>query len=181
MRALQYIIEALTSLYLLLLLLRLVFPFIRVNSRNPLTQGIMRLTAVPVVPLRRIIPPVGRVDTATLLVALAIQYAVVLLIVSLYGLPLIPWMLALTTLIKLVVLFIHLFAFAVLIRVILSWIAAQQYNPATEIVDSLSEPVMAPFRRLIPNVGGMDISPVFVIIGLFALGILIGDMAPYGI
>lgn len=179
MRALHYIIDALTSLYILLLLLRLVFPFVRVNFRNVLAQGIMRMTTPPVVPLRRIIPPIGRVDTATLVVALAIQSAAVMLIVTLYGMPLVPWAVALATAIKLVVLFIHLFAFAIIIRVILGWVAPQQHNPATEIVGSLSEPVLAPLRRVIPSVGGMDISPIFVIIGLFALGIFIGDFNPY--
>ena len=181
MRAIHYIIDALTSLYLLLLLLRLVFPYIRINYRNMLAQGIMRLTSPPVVPLRRILPPVGRIDTATLLVALVIQCAAVTLIVTLYGSPIEPWAIALTTIIKLVVLFIHLFAFAIIIRVVLSWIAPHQINPATQIIESLSTPVLAPFRRLIPSVGGMDISPVFVIIGLMALGMLIGDLAPYRI
>jgi YggT family protein len=180
-RALHYIIDALTSLYLLLLLLRLVFPYVRVNYRNMLAQGIMRLTSPLVVPLRRILPPIGRVDTATLLVALAIQCAAVTLIVFLYGWPIIASWVALTTIIKLLVLFAHLFAFAIIIRVVLSWVAPNQVNPATQIVESLSGPVLAPFRRLIPSVGGMDISPVFAIVGLMALGILIGDFAPYSI
>jgi YggT family protein len=144
-----------------------------------LTQGIMRLTSPLVVPLRRILPPIGRIDTATLLVALIIQCAAVALIVSLYNLPIMPALLALTTFIKLVVLFIHLFAFAIIIRVVLSWVAPNQVNPASQIIDALSEPVLAPFRRLIPSVGGMDISPIFVIIGLMALGILVGDQSPY--
>jgi len=180
-RAIQYIIDALTSLYILLLLLRLVFPYIRVNFRNALVQGIMRLTSPLVMPLRRIIPPIGRIDTATLLVALVIQYAAVLLIVFIFGLPIVMWMVALTSVIKLVVLFIHLLAFAVIIRVVLSWVAPHQHSPATVIVEALSEPVLAPFRRVIPSVGGMDISPVFAIVGLFALGILIGDLSPYGL
>jgi YggT family protein len=180
-RAIHYIIDALTSLYLLLLLLRLVFPYIRINYRNMLAQGIMRLTSPLVVPLRRILPPVGRIDTATLLLALVIQCVAVTLIVTLYGKPLEPWAIALTTIIKLVVLFIHLFAFAIIIRVVLSWIAPHQINPATQIIESISGPILAPFRRLIPSVGGMDISPVFVIIGLMALGMLIGDLAPYRI
>lgn len=179
MRALHYIIDALTSLYILLLLLRLVFPYIQVNYRNMLTQGIMRLTSPLVVPLRRMLPPIGRIDTATLLVALIIQCAAVILIVTLYKLPVVPLWLALTTLIKLVVLFIHLFAFAIIIRVVLSWVAPHQVNPASQIIDALSEPVLAPFRRWIPRVGGMDISPIFVIIGLMALGILVGDQSPY--
>ena len=181
MRAIQYIIDALTSLYILLLLLRLVFPYIRVNFRNALVQGIMRLTSPLVMPLRRVIPPIGRIDTATMIVAFVIQYAAVLLTVFIRGFPIVMWMVTLTVVIKLVVLFIHLFAFAIMIRVILSWVAPHQHNPATVIVESLSEPVLAPFRRVIPSVGGMDISPVFAIIGLFALGIFIGDLSPYGL
>ncbi|MCH9694641.1 MAG: YggT family protein [Gammaproteobacteria bacterium] len=179
MRALHYIIDALTSLYILLLLLRLVFPYINANFQNQLAQGIMRLTSPLVIPLRRVLPAIGRTDTATLLVAFVIQYAAVLLIVSLYGFPIHMWAVALTALLKLVVLFIHLFAFACLIRIILGWLAPGQYNPATEIIDSLTEPLLAPFRRLIPSVGGLDVSPIFVIIGLFALGIFIGDFRPY--
>lgn len=179
MRALHYIIDALTSMYLLLLLLRLVFPFVRVNFRNMLAQGIMRLTSPPVVPLRRLLPPIGRVDTATLLVALLIQCIAVVFILFIYGVELIPLAVVVTTLVKLVVLFIHLFAFAIIIRVVLSWVAPHQYNPATEVVESLSNPVLRPFRRLIPTIGGLDISPVFAIVGLMALGILIGDLSPY--
>jgi YggT family protein len=178
-RALHYIIDALTSMYLLLLLLRLVFPFVRVNFRNMLAQGIMRLTSPPVVPLRRVLPPIGRVDTATLLVALLIQCIAVVVILLIYGVQLAPLAVAVTTLVKLVVLFIHLFAFAIIIRVVLSWVAPHQHNPATEVVESLSNPVLKPFRRLIPTIGGLDISPVFAIVGLMALGILIGDLSPY--
>ena len=179
MRAVHFIIDAITSLYLLVLLLRLVLPFFGANFRNPIAQGIYRITSPLVVPLRRVIPPIGKVDTATVIVAFVIQYAAVLLIVAMYGLAVSMGPLALTALIKLAVLFVQLFAYACVIRVILGWVAPGQYNPATELIHSLTEPVLTPFRRIIPPIGGLDISPVFAIIGLFAVAILVGDFRPY--
>ena len=74
---------------------------------------------------------------------------------------------ALTAVVKLIMLSVNLFAFAVIIRVILSWVAPGMHNPATAIIATLSEPVLAPVRRIIPPMGGFDVSPILVIIGLF--------------
>tara|TARA_R110002096_G_scaffold154_30_gene1030 strand:- start:24317 stop:24892 length:576 start_codon:yes stop_codon:yes gene_type:complete len=185
-QALHYIIEALTSLYILVLLLRIWLPFLRADFRNPLAQGILRLTSPLVVPLRRLIPSFGRLDTATVLVAFAIQYAAVFLIVLIYiafelmAMPTIVTI-ALTAVVKLIMLSVNLFAFAVIIRVILSWVAPGMHNPATAIIATLSEPVLAPVRRIIPPMGGFDVSPILVIIGLFALNIVIRGYSPLGL
>lgn len=185
-QALHYIIEALTSLYILVLLLRIWLPFLRADFRNPLAQGILRLTSPLVVPLRRLIPSFGRLDTATVLVAFAIQYAAVFLIVLIYiafelmAMPTIITI-ALTAVVKLIMLSVNLFAFAVIIRVILSWVAPGMHNPATAIIATLSEPVLAPVRRIIPPMGGFDLSPILVIIGLFALNIVIRGYSPLGL
>ncbi len=177
MRALIYIIEAISSLYLLVLLLRLTLPFVRANFRNPLAQGIFKLTSPLVVPLRRVLPPVGRVDTATLVVAYAIQYAALLVILLISDAMAPAHILAWLALVKLAVLFIHLFAYAIIVRIIISWIAPGQYNPVTELITSVTEPILAPARRVIPPMGTLDISPIFVMIGLFALGMLVEDLA----
>ncbi len=185
-QALHYIIEALASLYILVLLLRIWLPWLRADFRNPLAQGILRLTSPLVVPLRRIIPSFGRLDTATLLVAFAIQYAAVFLILLLYvafeimSMPTIG-AIALTSIVKLIMLSVNLFAFAILIRVVLSWVAPGMHNPATAIVATLSEPVLRPLRRVIPPMGGFDLSPMLAIIGLFALNIVIRGYSPLGL
>ena len=171
--ALAFIVDALTSLYLLLLLLRVWLPILRADFRNPLAQGILKLTSPLVIPLRRILPSLGRVDTATVLVAFAIQYLAIVIILLIHGMSAPVGAIAATAVIKLVSLSINLFAYAILIRVILSWISPGQYNPATAIVGTLTEPVLAPFRRLIPPLGGFDISPVFAMILLFALNIVV--------
>ncbi|HNP64178.1 MAG TPA: YggT family protein [Woeseiaceae bacterium] len=185
-QALHYIIEALASLYILVLLLRIWLPWLRADFRNPLAQGILRLTSPLVVPLRRVIPSFGRLDTATVLVAFAIQYAAVFLILLIYvafkvmSMPSIG-AIALTSIVKLIMLSVNLFAFAILIRVILSWVAPGMHNPATAIIATLSEPVLRPLRRIIPPMGGFDLSPMLAIIGLFALNIVIRGYSPLGL
>lgn len=71
-QALVFIVNAVAQLYLFVLLLRILLPWLGADYRNPITQAILKITSPVVVPLRRIIPPVGRVDTATLLVAFII-------------------------------------------------------------------------------------------------------------
>lgn len=185
-QALHYIVEALASLYILVLLLRIWLPWLRADFRNPLAQGILRLTSPLVVPLRRIVPSFGRLDTATLLVAFAVQYAAVFLILLIYvafELMQMPSIgaIALTSVVKLIMLSVNLFAFAILIRVVLSWVAPGMHNPATAIITTLSEPVLRPLRRVIPPMGGFDLSPMLAIIGLFALNIVIRGYSPLGL
>ncbi len=179
--AIVFIVNALTSLYLLVLLLRFWLPWLRADFRNPLAQGILRLTSPLVVPLRRIVPPVGRLDTATVLVAFIIQYLTVLLLLLILGRTAGLVEIALTAVVKLVVLSINLFVYAIFIRVILSWLAQGAYNPATAIITTLTEPVLRPFRRILPPLGGFDISPIFAIVLLLAATIVVNGFKPLGI
>ena len=167
--ALVFIVNALTSLYLLVLLLRFWLPCLRADFRNPLAQGILKLTSPVIIPLRRIVPSFGRLDTATVLVAFIVQYLAILLILLILGASASFSAISITTIVKLMLLSLNLFMFAIFVRIILSWISPGQHNPATAIITTLTEPVLRPVRRLIPPLGGFDISPIFVIIGLGAL------------
>ena len=135
--ALVFIVNALTSLYLLVLLLRFWLPWLRADFRNPLAQGILKLTSPVIIPLRRVVPSFGRLDTATVLVAFAVQYLGILLILLILGVGASIGIIATTALVKLAILSANLFMFAVFVRVILSWIAPGQYNPATAIIMTL--------------------------------------------
>lgn len=179
--AIVFVINALTSLYLLVLLLRFWLPWLQADFRNPLAQGILRLTSPLVIPVRRIVPPFGRLDTATILVAFIIQYIAVLLMMLVVGQTAGIAPIAVTAIVKLVVLSINLFVYAIFIRIILSWISQGGYNPATAIITTLTEPVLRPFRRLVPPLGGFDISPIFAIILLVAATIIVNGFKPLGI
>ncbi len=179
--ALVFIVNALTSLYLLVLLLRFWLPWLKADFRNPLAQGILKLTSPVVIPLRRIVPSFGRLDTATILVAFVVQYVGILLILLIIGASATFSTIATTALIKLVTLSVNLFMFAIFVRIVLSWISPGQYNPATAIITTLTEPLLAPVRRIIPSMGGFDISPIFVIIALGALARLLMGFNALGI
>jgi YggT family protein len=131
--------------------------------------------------VRRIVPSFGRMDTATVLVAFVIQYLTVLLLLLILGQTAGIATIAVTSIVKLVVLSINLFVYAIFIRIILSWISQGGYNPATAIITTLTEPLLRPFRRILPPMGGFDISPIFAVILLLAATIVVNGFKPLGI
>ena len=102
--AIVFIVNAITSLYLLVLLLRFWLPWLQADFRNPLAQGILRLTSPVVIPVRRILPSFGRLDTATILVCFVIQYLTILLLLLIIGQAADFLTIAITTIVKLMVL-----------------------------------------------------------------------------
>ncbi|HKJ19413.1 MAG TPA: YggT family protein [Woeseiaceae bacterium] len=177
-QALVFVVNAVAQLYLFVLLLRILLPWLGADYRNPITQAILKITSPVVVPLRRIIPPVGRVDTATVLVAFIIQYLLILLILLIFGRTAGIGAIALTAVVDLVLLMLRLFVFAIIIRVILSWISPGGYNPALAIIHALTDRVLLPFRRIIPPLGGLDLSPLFAIILITAVTIVVAGFKP---
>ncbi len=176
MNALIFIVKALANLYLFVLLLRFWLPVVRVDFRNPIAQAILKLTSPLIIPIRRLVPSIGRVDTATVIVTFAVQYLVVWFEFAVTGVPTMIAAIAYVSAVKLVLLSLQLFMFAILIYVILSWIAPGTYNPATTLLSQLVYPILGPFSGLIPRLGGIDISPVLVIILLQASMILVMDL-----
>ena len=177
-QALYFILKTLTQLYLLLLILRFWLPMFRADFRNPVAQGVLRLTSPLVVPLRRLVPPVGRIDTATVLVAFGIEYLLILVLLLITGASAGVVPIAVTSLIELAILSLNMFFFVILIKIILSWVAPHNYNPVTAMLTTLAEPVLRPFRRLVPPLGGLDISPIFAIVLLQAGVIILQNYKP---
>ncbi len=180
-QAIVFIINTLTQLYLFVLLLRLLLPYLGADFRNPIAQAILKVTSPLVIPLRRIIPPIGRIDTATIVVAFAIQYLLIVVLLMILNSGATIAAIAVTSVVNLVLLTVRLFIFAIFIRVILSWIAPQGHNPALSIIYTLTDRVLRPFQRIIPPMGGLDLSPLFAIIVLMALTIVIAGLKPIGL
>jgi YggT family protein len=178
-QALYFIVKTLAQLVLLLYLLRLWLPLVHADFRNPVAQGVLRLTSPLIIPVRRFVPSVGRLDTAVILVVYLIQFLVLMLLMTIAQREIIPLHLALHSALELCMLSLNLFFFAIMIRIILSWIAPNTYNPVSAIASNLAEPVLRPFRRLIPSLGGLDISPIFAIVMLKASEIYLQSLIPY--
>lgn len=178
--ALIYIVQTLGSLYLLIVLLRFILQLVRADFYNPLSQFILKATQPLLKPLRRVIPGFGGLDLASLVLALLVQLLLMVVVILIaganplsVGLQLLVWaVIALTSL------FLKIFFFAMIISVILSWVAPGSYNPGAQLVNQICEPLLAPFRKLIPNLGGLDISPIFAFIALNLLDrFVIGNLA----
>jgi YggT family protein len=176
--ALIFIISTFAQLFLFVMLLRFWLPLLQADFRNPIAQGILRITSPLIVPVRRIIPPIGRLDTATVLIAFALQYLTILVILTISGISAAIPQIALTALVDLLLLTLQLFKFAIFIYVILSWVAAGTYNPASAFIAMIVQPVLRPFRNLIPPIGMLDLSALIAIIALHAAGIFVATLRP---
>ena len=172
-RPLVFLVQLGFGLYTLVVLLRFLLQVVRADFHNPVSQFVVRLTAPLLKPLRRAVPPVGRYDTASVVLAWLLKSAELAIIGALIGAGSNVPLVLLWALPALVSLTINVFLFAVLIVVILSWINPQGYSPALLILHRLTSPILEPARRLVPPVGGLDLSPMLVMAGLYLLEMLV--------
>ncbi|MCQ6256486.1 YggT family protein [Pseudomonas hefeiensis] len=169
-----YVLQTLGSLYLLIVLLRFVLQLVRANFYNPLCQFIVKATQPLLKPLRRIIPSVFGLDMSSLVLAIIVQLALMALTLLLtYGTTGNPLQLLIWSIIGVTALFLKIFFFALIISVILSWVAPGSHNPGAELVNQICEPALAPFRRIVPNLGGLDISPILAFLVLKLIDMLV--------
>ena len=167
-QALIYVLQTLGQLYILLVLLRFILQLVRADFYNPVSQFIARATQPLLTPLRRFIPGYGGLDFASLTLAFLVHMALSIAVIQIAGasaMQMLP-QLAIWCLISLASLFVKIFFFALIISVILSWVAQGSMNPAVHLVHQICEPVLAPVRRLLPDLGGIDISPIFAFLAL---------------
>lgn len=159
-----FLIDSLFYFYTLLLMLRLLLQWVRADFYNPMSQFVIKLTSPVVIPVRRIIPSIGSLDVATLLLVMVFVAAKILLISWIVNAPInVIWILF-STVIETVILLLDIFLFSIFVLVILSWVNPDPYHPAAALLRSISRPVMQPLQKLIPPVGGLDISPMIAII-----------------
>ena len=167
--AVFFVVQTLFELYILCYLLRLVLQITRADFHNPLSQFIVRVTSPIVSPLRRFVPAVRGLDTATLLVFLTLEAVATWLLAWNAGITLSAVPMILLVLLRSIYTVVRMYVFAILIYAILSFLNPGTYNPLSSVLANISEPLLRPFRRIIPTIGGLDLSPLFVIISLQAL------------
>ncbi len=162
-----FLFQTLLDLYILTFVLRILLQAVRADFRNPISQFVVKVTDPLVLPIRRFVPPIGPVDTATLLIALALQALLtgVLLSVACTTGPN-PLQLVGLSVIRLARLTLNIYFFLIIAQVIISWVAAGQYNPMFALLSQVVEPALRPIRRLIPPIAGVDLSPLFAIIAI---------------
>ena len=163
---LLFLIETLFDLYIIVLMLRFILQQVRADFYNPISQFIVKATAPVLNPARKIIPGIGGIDLATIIVVILFIAAKIFIIALLAGYsPTLP-ALILTGIRDFISLALNIFIFAIVIQAILSWINPDPYNPVSGLLFSITRPVLEPFRRIIKPVGGLDLSPLFALIAL---------------
>jgi YggT family protein len=173
-----YLVYVFFGLYLLLMLLRFLLQLVRADFYNPISQMLVKLTNPLVIPVRRVLPGYGSIDVASLLLALVLQMLMLSLLVLLQtGALLTPIPLLLASLLGIAAYLVKIYFFALLAMIILSWVAPGGNNPALFLLYQITEPVMAPFRKILPSMGGLDLSPILVFILINVIQIALGHIA----
>jgi len=161
-----YLIQTFVGLYVLLIMIRFLMQISRVDYYNPICQGIVKFTDPAIRPFRTFLPTIRGVDFATLAVAFVIQMMAVTIIMMLYGNPIFhPIYLAWVSL-GLFSMIFNIYFFALIIMVISSWIAPYSSHPALALVHQITDPICTPARKLLPPMGGLDLSIILVFAAL---------------
>ena len=168
MLALTFLITTVIAIYTKVLLLRIWMQWARCDFYNPFSQFVVKLTQPVIKPLRRIIPSIGPIDTASLILAYILSVLLGPVAMHLFYPDPIFLYLGLVILVKAAGVLVF---WVIIIRSLMSWFS-QGRNPVDFVLMQLSEPLMAPFRRLIPPMGGIDFSAMAVILILYALNFL---------
>ncbi len=171
-----FLVQVLFDFYIFIVLLRIVLQKLRVDVYHPLSQWVLKMTNPPLMPLRRYIPYYAGFDLAAigfLLVLQAIKWSLLLLLQA--GLFPNPTGLILVAIADSLVQLVNLFFYAILLRILLTWVHPVGFNPMIALVARLTDPLLQPVRRWLPAMGGFDITPIPVMIGLKLLIILLID------
>lgn len=159
-----FLIDTLVSLYILAVVLRFLLQWTGAEYRNPISQFLVKITHPPLKIFRRYIPSIGKIDTASVIFALLLQMGADYGIFLLKGVAVGLGALLVLGLSQLISLIINVFIFAVIAQAILSWVSPGTYNPATSILYSLTGPLLNFCRRFIPDLGGLDLSPLVALL-----------------
>ena len=171
--AATFLIETLFGVYILIVMVRLLLQWARADFYNPLSQFIVKATQPVLAPLRTALPSVGGIDLACVVLLVVLQLAELLLVTGLLGHRVAVIALLVLSVAEIVQLAIYVFLFSILIHVIMSWINPGSYNPLLGVLHSLNEPLLGPARRIVPPIGGLDLSPIVVMVALQLVAILV--------
>jgi YggT family protein len=170
MQALYYVLDTVGTLYNAVLLLRLIMQLVRADFRNPIGRAIVQLTDPLIRPLRRVLPPAGRVDTASVVAVVLFALVKTWLLRVLLGFAAVATVaLWRATLLEVIHLVLNTYFFSIVLNALLSFFPQGGYSPPHSVLASICNPVLNPIRRFIPSIAGLDLSPLWACIAIGAL------------
>ena len=168
-----FLVRTLFDLYIFIVMLRFLLQLMRADFYNPISQFVVRVTRAPLQPLRQVLPGVRGIDTASLVLMLVLGVVKIVLVTGIYGqVPPVATMLILAAA-DIARLMLNVFFWAIVIRIVMSWVIPGARNPVNSLVGSLTEPLLERARRFLPPLSGFDLSPIPVLIVLQLAQILV--------
>jgi len=169
-----FLIDAVAGFFVFVLLARFHFQWLRVPFRNPVGEFVLATTNFMVVPVRRVVPGLAGLDLGTLLLAWAVQALGLWLQAQIVGSEPPFVNLALVALVDLLRYSVYILMFAVIVQAVLSWV--NPYTPVAPAFDTITRPFLRPLRRFIPPLGGVDLTPLILLVGLQVLLFPVGAL-----
>ncbi|MDW3095730.1 MAG: YggT family protein [Gammaproteobacteria bacterium] len=166
-----FLIHTLFTLYIGAVVLRVILSATRADFYNPISQFLVTITNPVLVPLRKILPSIGPIDTASWVMIFGLKALELFLLMLIRGIQPGIGVLIVNTILQVIILIVSIFLYAVIIRAILSWFAGMNmgHNPILSILNSITEPILAPARKVIPPIGMFDLSAMAVILFLYSV------------
>jgi len=175
MNSVNFLVNTLFDLYIMVILLRVWLQVARADFYNPFSQFIVKATQPVVAPLRRVIPSLGGWDSATIVFGYIVACLKIITLSLVMNMAINPTVIAISGLVILLTAVFKIIFWVLVLRAILSWVS-QGRNPIEAVMHQLSEPLLAPVRRFIPPIGGLDLSMIVVLLGLQFVEILVNDL-----
>lgn len=174
----QYLVNTVTSLYLILVVLRGVLQGSGADFYNPISQFIARATTPPLNLLRKLVPGGKRFDISVILLAVLVQAIGIVAVLLFAGfMPPGPLQLVLWSVLGVVGLLVNIYLIALIAMIVVSWVAPGSRHPAIYLLYQITEPVMSPVRALLPNLGGLDFSPILLFVMINIIQIFLRHLA----
>lgn len=173
------LVNTLINIYLFLLMLRFLLQASQADYYNPISQSVVKITQPAVRPFQGFLGPVmGRFDLATLAAGFVIKAISIIAILQIAGFGMPPLVgVAIGAVAALANAILKIYFFALIVMIILSWVAPHASHPGALLVMQLVEPIMAPLRRVIPPLGMIDLSPIVAFVAISLIdGIVVGSL-----
>jgi YggT family protein len=168
------IFDTVSSLYLMIIILRFIFQMSRADFYNPISQFVVKATNPLLIPFRRIVPSAGGVDTASIVLAVIFQSLVISIKLLVLGGGLAnPIFIIALSVVMILDMVLEIYFWSLIIMIISSWIAPGSGHPALVLINQIVEPIMQPFRKILPPMGGLDLSPIFAFLVIQVLEVVV--------
>jgi YggT family protein len=171
------VVDTLSSLYVMIVLMRFILQLSRADFYNPISQFVVKATNPLLIPLRRLVPGVAGIDLASIVLAILVQSVALGLKVAVLGYAIEnPVNILLLAAVLVASVMIKIYFWSLIIMIVASWIAPGSGHPALLLINQICEPLMKPFRSILPAMGGLDLSPILAFLSLQVLETVVNHL-----